>query len=71
MEKYKVFKPVPINEVNKNTTVLSSKWVMKKKANGTHCAHITAKGYKQIDGEHYNEHSIAAPVIDDMTIHVV
>ena len=37
-------------------------WVIKK-ANGTHCAHITAKGYEQVDGEHYDEHSIGAPVI--------
>ena len=24
-----------------------------------------------MDGEHYDEHSIGAPVIDDMTIHVI
>ena len=44
MEEYKVFKPIPMDEVNKNATVLSSKWVMKQNANGTHHAHITAKG---------------------------
>ena len=44
---------------------------MKKIAIGTHHAHITAKGYEQVDGEHYDEHSIDAPVGDDMTIWVI
>ena len=71
MVKYNVFKLLPIDEVDKNATVLSSKWVLKKMANGTHYVHITAKGWEQIDGEHYDEHSITAPVVDDMTIHVI
>ena len=58
-------------KLTKNATVLSSKWVMKKKDNGTHCAHITPKGYEQVNGEHKDEHSIAAPVVDDMTIHLI
>ena len=48
MEKYKVLKPVPINEVDKNASVLSSKWVMKRKANGSHHAHITATEYEKL-----------------------
>ena len=44
MVKYNVFKLLPIDEVDKNATVLSSKWVLKKMANGTHYVHITAKG---------------------------
>ena len=71
MEKYKAFKTIPIDEVNKNATVLSSKWVMKKKANGTFHACITAKEYEQVDGEHYDEHSVTAPVVDDMRIYVI
>ena len=39
--------------------------------NGTHCVFIIAKGYAQVDGDHYDEHSIAAPVVDDMTIHLI
>ena len=30
MENYKAFKLIPTDEVDKNATVLSSKWVMKK-----------------------------------------
>ena len=44
---------------------------MKKKAHRRYCAHVTAKWYEQVNGEHYNEHSIAAPVADDMTFHVI
>ena len=28
-------------------------------------------GYEQVDGEYYDQHSIAAPVVDDMTIHAI
>ena len=71
MKKHKVFKLIPIDKVDKNATVLSTKSVMKNKANGTHFAHITPRGYEQVDGEHYDEHSITAPVVDNMTIHVI
>jgi hypothetical protein len=71
MEKYKVFKPVPAKEVPKEAKILSSKWVMKKKSNGTFRAHITARGYEQIDGEHYDEDGKASPVVDDMTIRMI
>ena len=46
-------------------------WAMKKKANGTHCARLNARGYEQIDGEHYDENAKAAPVVNDATIKIV
>ena len=66
----KVFEVVPEQEVPENATVLSSTWVMKKKANGVYRARVTARGFEQIDGEHYDEDDKAAPVVSDITIRV-
>jgi len=44
---------------------------MKKKANGVFRARLNARGYEQVDGEHYHEDTKAAPVGNDATIHIV
>jgi hypothetical protein len=51
--------------------VLASTWAMKKKVNGTHRARLNARGYEQIDGEHYDEDAKFAPVVSDATIHII
>jgi hypothetical protein len=66
-----VFKAVPKEEVPKGAKVLSSTWAMKKKASGTFRARLNARGYEQIDGEHYDENEKFAPVVSDTTIHIV
>ena len=45
-------------------TFLDSKWVMKKKSNGTLRARLTARGFKQIDGEHYDSDDVSSPTIN-------
>jgi hypothetical protein len=57
-------------EVVPEAEVLSSTWVMKKKANGVCRAQMTAQGFEQIDREHYDEDDEATPVVSDVTIHV-
>jgi hypothetical protein len=47
-----VWKPVSINDVGNDATILSSKWV----ANGVLKARLTAREVEQRDGEHYDEH---------------
>ena len=44
---------------------------MKKKSNGVYRARINARGYEQIDGEHYKEDKKAVPVVNDTTFHVL
>jgi hypothetical protein len=66
-----VFKTVPKDEVPIGAKVLSSAWAMKKKANGTCRARLNARGYEQIDGEHYDENEKFAPVVSDVAIHIV
>jgi len=68
MLKHDVFQAIPRNEVPKDAKILTSTWAMKKKANGTFRARLNARGYEQVDGEHYDEHTKAAPVVSDATI---
>jgi len=44
---------------------------MRKKSDGTFCARITARGFQQRDGEHYDSQSISSPVASHTTIKVV
>ena len=64
MQKYGVFKIVPKSGVKEKVTFLDSKWVMKKKSNGTLRARLTARGFKQIDGEHYDSDDVSSPTIN-------
>jgi Reverse transcriptase (RNA-dependent DNA polymerase) len=68
MEKYKVFKTVKKSTLPKKAKVLSSTWAMKKKLNGTYCAQVTARGYEQVNGIHYDEDSKASPVVNEAMI---
>jgi Reverse transcriptase (RNA-dependent DNA polymerase) len=68
MVKYKVFKEVHKTDVPKNAKILSSTWAMKKKANGTKRARINARGYEQVNGEHFNSSSMASPVVNEASM---
>eukprot|EP00957_Ditylum_brightwellii_P123174 9391202-Ditylum_brightwellii.AAC.1 len=65
--KYSVWKPVPKSEVPKDAKVLTSTWTMKPKANGTKRARLNARGFKQVDGLHYDSQDLSAPVVNNMT----
>jgi hypothetical protein len=65
------WKPILLGDLPNHAKVLTSTWAMKKKANGTYCARMNAPGHKQVDGEHYDSHSISLPVTNKMTIHIV
>jgi hypothetical protein len=71
LQDHGVFKQVPIDHVDKKAKILSTKWVFKKKADGTYKARLTAQGYEQVDGIHYDETDKAAPVANDITIRIV
>ena len=67
----RVWKPVRRSEVPSEAKVLTSTWAMKKKSNGTLRARLNARGYEQVDGEHYDGTSIHAPVTNDTTVRIV
>jgi Reverse transcriptase (RNA-dependent DNA polymerase) len=71
MLKHKVFETVPQDQVPYGAKVLTSTWVMKKKANGMHRARLNACSYEQIDREHYDKDFKFALVVSDATIHII
>jgi hypothetical protein len=44
---------------------------MKQKADGTFLSRMTGRGYEQVDGKHYDSDSIASPVVNNITIHLL
>ena len=72
MHKHKVWKPVDRAEVPREAKVLTSTWAMKKKkSNSTFRACVNARGYKQIEGIHYNADTTVATVVNKMTIRIM
>jgi len=71
MVKHGVFEAVPPDKIPDGAKVLTSTWAMKKKANGTYRARLNARGYEQVDGEHYDEDAKSAPVVNDATIRIL
>ena len=67
MTDHNVWTPVHRNTLNKDDKILTTTWAMKKKANGTYCARVNARGYEQVEGLHYDSSSTAAPVTNDTT----
>jgi len=51
--------------------VITTTWAMKKKENDTCRARVNARGFMQIDGEHYYSYKICSPVTNKATIFVV
>ena len=71
MVKNDVLKAVPREKLPKGTKTIDSTWACKQKSNGTLRGRLNARGFKQVDGEHYDSASIHAPVTNDITIRVV
>jgi hypothetical protein len=67
----KVFKPVIKSNLPPGTKIIDSVWAMKKKSNGTLHGRINAKGFKQVEGQHYNGMTISSPVTNPATIRIV
>jgi hypothetical protein len=71
MVKSDVFEKVKLSEFPSDVKIINTTWAMKKKSNGTLCGRINARGFKQVEGQHYNALSISAPVTNGMTIELV
>jgi hypothetical protein len=70
MVENEVWIPVPQEDVPSNAKILTSTWAMKKKSNGKYRARLNCRGYEQVPGLHYDESSIASPVVSFITIRV-
>jgi hypothetical protein len=75
LQKHRVWKTVLREGIPNQAKILTSTWAMKKKAkkkaSGVYRARLNARGYEQIDGVHYDSHSISAPVTNDVAIRTV
>jgi hypothetical protein len=67
MEENGVFQVTQTCDVPQGAKILSTTWVLKKKANGRRKGRITA----QRDGEHFDATDKASPVVNDITIRIV
>jgi hypothetical protein len=67
----KVFKVVLRNDLQAGTKIINSVWAMKKKSNGTLRGRMNARGFKQVEGQHYNGTTISSPVTNSATITIV
>jgi hypothetical protein len=68
MVKSGVFEKVKHSELPSDVKIINTTWAMKKKSNRTLCARINVRGFKQVEGQHYNALSISAPVTNGMTL---
>ena len=71
MVNHVVFKAVKKEDVPKFAKILTSTWAMKQKAYGTLQARVTARGYEQQPGEHYNETKTSSPVVNEASIFIL
>ena len=63
--------PRILKDVPSGAKVITSTWAMKKKANGTYRARFNARGFKKVEGVHYDTADISSPVTNDMSIRIV
>ena len=71
MVENKVFKTVFKKDLPPGTKVIDSVWAMKKKSNGTLRRRLNARGFKQVEGQHYDSTTISLPVTNAATIRIV
>ena len=71
MVKNKAWVAVDKADLPPGTIPIDSTWAMKKKSNGTLRGRLNARGFKQIEGVHYDGSSIHAPVTNSATIRIV
>ena len=51
----KVFEVVLRNDLQAGTKIIGSVWAMKKKSNGMLHGRMNARGFKQVEGQHYDD----------------
>ena len=67
----KVFEVVLRKDLQAGTKIIDSVWAMKKKSNGTLRGRMNARGFKQVEGQHFDGTTISSPVTNSATIRIV
>jgi hypothetical protein len=68
MVKSGVFVKVKLCELPSEVKIIDTTWAMKKKSNGTLHRRINVRGFRQVEGQHFDASSISAPVTNGITI---
>ena len=71
MVKNNVFKAVPRSEMPEGAKTIDSTWACKKKSSVKLRGRLNARGFKQIEGKHFDGSSIHAPVTNAFTIRIL
>jgi hypothetical protein len=71
MVKNNAWEPVKKSLLPKGTKVIDSTWACKKKGTRKLHGRLNARGFKQVEGVHYNGSSTHAPVTNAGTIQIV
>ncbi len=66
-----MFEVVLRNDLQASTKIIDSVWAMKKKSNGTLHGRMNARGFKQVEGQHFDGTTINSPVTNSATIRIV
>ncbi len=59
-----------LSKVPKGVKLINKTWAMKKKSSVTLSGRVNVRGFKQIDGQHYDETCISVMVTNAMTIRI-
>ena len=70
-DRFKALTAVKRRDLPKGAKVMTTTWAMKRKASGKLRGRLNARGYEQVEGKHYFEHDLAAPVTNATSIRVV
>jgi hypothetical protein len=71
MVKSKVFKNVLKSDLPPESKIIDRVSLMKKKSNGTLLGRIKVRGFKQVEGQHYNGTTISSHDTNSVTIRIV
>ena len=70
-EKYKVLRAIPKKDLPRDAVLIQTVWACKLKSSGVPRARLNARGYMQIEGEHYAPDSISSPVSNPTTVKIL
>jgi hypothetical protein len=71
MEKNDAWEPVKKSSLHKGAKVIDSTWACKKKSTRKLRGHLNARGFKKVEGVHYDGTRTHAPVTNTGTIRIV
>lgn len=70
-DKYNALTPAAQSSLPPGSKILTTRWAMKMKSNGTCQGRLNTREYKQVDGSNYASDSIATPVTNPISMQIM